>query len=199
MDEKLNNLIKKYNNNKDNSKIEINIHNLKLLEKYRNDDLYFLIETAVERGYVGAEWIDFNGIGGIDIDTCVNWVYGRIKEQKLECIIEPYYNNINQRLGIIIMRNKLKVNKKPLCLPLELQDKNKKVVKIEIIKEEISEPFIRLNSCKITNPSYENKKKKSRIRRLTTKLGKIASTLTKSFSGSSINSVKSDKEQTPKN
>ena len=82
MNEKINILINNYKNNKNNSKVEIKIHNLKFLEQYRNDDLYFLINTATERGYNGIEWIDFNGVGGIDINICVKWVYERIEEQK---------------------------------------------------------------------------------------------------------------------
>jgi|SaaInlStandDraft_1057018.scaffolds.fasta_scaffold01301_6 hypothetical protein len=207
MNEKINILINNYKNNKNNSKVEIKIHNLKFLEQYRNDDLYFLINTATERGYNGIEWIDFNGIGGIDINICVKWVYERIEEQKLGDVIEPYYNNVNKRLGIIIIRNilkKINIEKNSICLPLELQNKKKKIVKIETIKEENidNEEFIKLNSCIITNPNYESKKKKSRIRRFSNKVGNklssITNILTKSFSGSSISSITSVKSQTPK-
>lgn len=157
------------------------------MNKYRNDDLYKLIQDATERGFNGIEWIDFCGVGGINIDMCVKWVYDIIKEQELYGIIEPYYNNINQRLGIIIIRNKL--NEVPVCLPLELQDKNKKIIKIETINENDEEQFIKLSSCKIINPEY---KKKSRIRRLSNKITNFASKLSKSFSGSSISSIASN-------
>jgi len=187
MDNKLQDLIKKYNNNKKNSILELRIHNLKFLDKYRNDDLYKLIQAATERGFNGIEWIDFWGVGGINIDMCVKWVYDIIKEQELYGIIEPYYNNINQRLGIIIIRNKL--NEVPVCLPLELQDKNKKIIKIETINENDEEQFIKLSSSKIINPEY---KKKSRIRRLSNKITNFASKLSKSFSGSSISSIASN-------
>lgn len=101
-----------------NAKKEIEEHTLQFLKKYESNNLLQLIENATKRGYSGAEWIDFWGVGGMDTKVIVKWANNIIKEQKLEKVIEPYYNNINHRLGISIKR--CYFNGKLVFLPLEL-------------------------------------------------------------------------------
>jgi len=109
------------NNNEENSIYEIKVHTLTFLNQYRNDNLTELIKKATQRGYSGIEWIDFWGVGGINYELTIQWAYEIIMEQKLNMIIEPYYNNVNHRLGISIKRYYVKG--KLRFLPIELYDK----------------------------------------------------------------------------
>jgi len=110
-------------NNSENAKTEIKNHTLNFLQRHKSDNLLELIQNASKRGYSGTEWIDFWGVGGMNSDVIIKWAYSIIKEQKIESIIEPYYNNINHRLGILIKR--CYVKGKPKFLPMELQNKHK--------------------------------------------------------------------------
>jgi hypothetical protein len=115
--------------NYESAQNEIKNNTLYFLNKYRNDNLYNLLQNSTNRGYSGVEWIDFWGFGGMSSEIIIEWAYQIIKEQKLDFIIEPYYNNINYRLGISVKRTYLK--NKPLFLPIELQ-KIKKIYNPEI-------------------------------------------------------------------
>ena len=126
--DKLKKILNNININKKKSLEEIKEHTLIFLEKYKNDNLLELIEQASQRGYSGIEWINFFGLGGMDSNIIIEWSYNIIIEQKLEKIIEPYYNNINHRLGISIKR--CYINYKPMFLPMELR-KNIKIVSIK--------------------------------------------------------------------
>jgi hypothetical protein len=126
--DKLKKILNNININKKKSSEEIKEHTLIFLEKYKNDNLLDLIEQASQRGYSGIEWINFFGLGGMDSNIIIEWSYNVIIEQKLEKIIEPYYNNINHRLGISIKR--CYINYKPMFLPMELR-KNIKIVSIK--------------------------------------------------------------------
>ena len=118
-------------NNKDNAENEIKVHTLKFLKQYRTDNLIDLIQKATRRGYSGVEWIDFWGVGGMNSNVIIKWAYEVIMEQKLDTVIEPYYNNINHRLGISIKR--CYVNGKSKFLPMELHNTiyRNKLTKIE--------------------------------------------------------------------
>lgn len=113
------NNIKKGSENAEN---EIKKHTLHFLKNYESNKLLQLIKNATLRGYSGVEWIDFWGVGGMDTKIIVKWAYYIIKKQKLDNIIEPYYNNVNQRLGISIKRECF--NEKPHLLFLPLEFKN---------------------------------------------------------------------------
>ena len=126
--DKLKKILNNININKKKSSEEIKEHTIIFLEKYKNDNLLDLIEQASQRGYSGIEWINFFGLGGMDSNIIIEWSYNVIIEQKLEKIIEPYYNNINHRLGISIKR--CCINYNPMFLPMELH-KNIKIVSIK--------------------------------------------------------------------
>ena len=116
--ELLNNIENNIENN--NAMIEIKNHTLYFLQKYENDNLLDLIKSATLRGFSGVEWIDFWGIGGLSLDIIIQSVNNIIKKQKLETIIEPYYNNVNHRLGIAIKRCHYKEKMK--SLPMEIRN-----------------------------------------------------------------------------
>lgn len=107
------------NINSNNAIQEIETHTLTFLQQYKNDNLLDLIQKASKRGYSGIEWIDFWGVGGMNSDVIIKWAYNIIVEQELREIIEPYYNNINHRLGILIKRCYIHGN--PRFLPMELR------------------------------------------------------------------------------
>jgi hypothetical protein len=107
----LSELIQKAKINIDNAKQEIKIHTLNLIESHWFDNLLSLIENATSRGYFAAEWIDFWGVSSIDPNIIIGWAYDAIKNQGLKEVIEPYYNNVNNRLGIILNRSILEQNK----------------------------------------------------------------------------------------
>jgi hypothetical protein len=109
-------------NNYENAKNEIKNNTLYFLQKYKNDNLLNLIQISTNRGYSGVEWIDFWGVSGMSSEIIIEWAYEIVKEQQLDYIIEPYYNNVNHRLGISIKRTYLK--NKPLFLPIELKKIN---------------------------------------------------------------------------
>jgi len=113
------------NTNSNNAIQEIETHTLIFLQQYKNDNLLDLIQKASQRGYSGIEWIDFWGVGGMNSDVIIKWAYNIIVEQKLREIIEPYYNNINHRLGILIKR--FYIHGKPRFLPMELRGNIKSV------------------------------------------------------------------------
>ena len=115
------NILVNIQNNYENAKNEIKNNTLQFLQMYKNYNLFHLIENCTNRGYSGFEWIDFWGVGGINSEIIIEWAYEIVNEQKLDTIIEPYFNNINHRLGISIKRNFL--NDKSLFLPIELQKK----------------------------------------------------------------------------
>ena len=106
-------------NNYETAKNEIKNNTLYFLQKYKNDNLFNLIQISTNRGYSGVEWIDFWGVSGMSSEIIIEWAYKVIKEQQLDSIIEPYYNNVNHRLGISIKRTYIK--NKPLFLSIELQ------------------------------------------------------------------------------
>jgi hypothetical protein len=106
-------------NNYENAKNEIKNNTLYFLQKYKNDNLFNLIQISTNRGYSGVEWIDFWGVSGMSSEIIIEWAYKVVKEQQLDSIIEPYFNNVNHRLGISIKRTYLK--NKPLFLSIELQ------------------------------------------------------------------------------
>jgi hypothetical protein len=122
--------------NNDNAISEIKNHTVCFLKQHENDNLLKLIKNATLRGYSGIEWIDFWGVGGIDLDIIINSAYNIIRKQNLETIIEPYYNNVNHRLGITIKRCYYK--KKLKSLPIELQNFTNKSKEFYNIPEEIS-------------------------------------------------------------
>jgi hypothetical protein len=109
-------------NNYESAQNEIKNNTLYFLNKYRNNNLSNMLQISTNRGYSGVEWIDFWGVGGMSSEIIIEWAYQIIKEQHLDSIIEPYYNNVNYRLGVSIKRKYLK--KKPLFLPIELQKIN---------------------------------------------------------------------------
>jgi len=107
---------------------EIKEYTLNLLEDHWYDNLASLIENATSRGYVAAEWIDFWGVGSVDPQTTTRWAYDVIQNQGLKGVIEPYYNNVNHRLGIVLNRTILEERNmlQPGCfltLPMELKAK----------------------------------------------------------------------------
>lgn len=115
-------------NNVANAQQEIKRYTLNLLENHWYDNLSNLIEDATKRGFVAAEWIDFWGVGSIDPQTTIIWAYDVIQNQGLKGIIEPYYNNVSHRLGIVLDRSTLESydmlqQGSFLTLPLELQNK----------------------------------------------------------------------------
>jgi hypothetical protein len=125
---------------------EIKNHTLYFLKKYECDNLLELIQYASKKGYDSIEWIDFWGVGGMHLDIIITWAYTVIKKQKMELIIEPYYNNINHRLGISIKRchimDKFKKshnnNISPIVtLSMELQ--KTKTIKIDHKSEKLNE------------------------------------------------------------
>lgn len=128
---------------------EIKNHTLYFLKQYECDNLLELIQYASKKGYDSIEWIDFWGVGGMQFDIIITWAYTVIKKQKMELIIEPYYNNINHRLGISIKRchvmDKFKKsynhNISPIVtLPMELQKtKTIKTIKIDNTSKKINE------------------------------------------------------------
>jgi tRNA A58 N-methylase Trm61 len=110
------------------AKEELKIFTLTFLEVHWFDNLSNLIEKAVNKGYVAAEWIDLLTVGIFDPETIIEWAYKVIKNQGLKGVLEPYYNNVNHRLGIILNRSVLKnkgllKNGSFLMFPLELQKK----------------------------------------------------------------------------
>ena len=119
-------LIKNIKYNFKNANTEIKNHTLNFLQTYEYDNLLELIKLATKKGYSGIEWIDFWGIGGLDSDIIIQWAYKVIKKQNLYEIIEPYYNNINYRLGISLKRKY--ITGKLLFLPMELQNTKNNVI-----------------------------------------------------------------------
>lgn len=112
----------------DEAQKEIKEYTLNLLGDHWYDNLSALIENAISRGFVAAEWIDFWGVGSIDPQTTIKWAYDVIKNQGLKEIVEPYYNNVNHRLGIVINRSILErrnmmTKGRFLTLPMELRKK----------------------------------------------------------------------------
>jgi hypothetical protein len=139
MDDQTINIKELLNNieNNNNAMIEIKNHTLYFLQKYENDNLLDLIKSATLRGFSGVEWIDFWGIGGLSLDIIIQSANNIIKKQKLETIIEPYYNNVNHRLGIAIKRCHYK--EKIKSLPMEIRNitnKSKKHSKYYYIPNE---------------------------------------------------------------
>ena len=112
-------LLSNVQNNYENAKNEIKNNTLYFLQKHKNDNLFNLIQNSTSRGYSGVEWIDFWGVSGMNSDIIIEWACNVVSYQQLDSIIEPYYNNINHRLGITIKRIYLK--NKPLFLPIELR------------------------------------------------------------------------------
>lgn len=107
---------------------EIEDYTFNILKDHWYDNLENLIEEATKRGFVGIEWIDFWGQGSIDTDTTIKWANTAIKHQELQNVIEPYYNNINHRLGLVLKRNVLQEkgllkNGNFMSLPMEIQKK----------------------------------------------------------------------------
>lgn len=128
MADRLNNLIETARDNLENAQGEIRNFTLNILEDHWYDNLLNIVEDAVQRGYVASEWIDFWGVGSIDPPTTTKWAYDVINNQGLEELIEPYYNNVNHRLGIVLKRNVLEEKgmlKRGnfMTLPLELRKK----------------------------------------------------------------------------
>ena len=84
-----------------------------------------MIEEAVSRGYIAVEWIDFWGMGTLQPKIIVEWAHKAINNQGLNHLIEPFYNNITRRLGIILKRELLEKEKYPkgiyYTLTMELQ------------------------------------------------------------------------------
>ena len=120
--------------NNNNAIIEIKKHTEHFLNQHENDNLLELIKSATLRGYSGIEWIDFWGVGGVDLDIIISSAYNIIRKQNLETIIEPYYNNINHRLGITI--NRCYYKEKLKSLPIELQNVTNKSKECYNIPEE---------------------------------------------------------------
>lgn len=125
LSDKIEKLLCDINTNSNNAIQEIETHTLTFLQQYKNDNLLDLIQKASKRGYSGIEWIDFWGVGGMNSDVIIKWAYNIIVEQELREIIEPYYNNINHRLGILIKRCYIHGN--PRFLPMELRGNIKPV------------------------------------------------------------------------
>lgn len=124
----INELVQKAILNRNKAQEEIKNFTLKLLESHWFDNLSNMITQATNRGFVAIEWIDFWGVGIIDSQITIDWAYKVIYNQGMKDIIEPYYNNINHRLGIILNRTILQEKKllkqgSFLTLPLELQKK----------------------------------------------------------------------------
>jgi hypothetical protein len=126
---KVNELVNKARENVTNAQQEIKVYTLNLLEQHWYDNLSNLVENATNRGFVAAEWIDFWGVGSVDPQTTISWAYDVIKNQGLNDIIEPYYNNVSHRLGIVLNRSVLESQGMLsqgafLTLPLEIQKDN---------------------------------------------------------------------------
>jgi hypothetical protein len=115
--------IAKSNNNK--AKEEIRKYTLNLLQDHWYDNLSNMIDSAVNRGFFAVDWINFWGLGIIDTDLTIRWAYDCIKHQGMEDILEPFYNNSNHRLGIMlnrkILENEKIKNENFLVLSFELQ------------------------------------------------------------------------------
>lgn len=116
----INIILDNINNYNKNAINEIKKNTYNFLGKYKNDNLLDLIKKASLQGYSGIEWIDLWGVGGLDYITIVQWVKDIIKKQQIDSIIEPYYNNINYRIGICIKRSYIK-NNNYIFLPMELR------------------------------------------------------------------------------
>ena len=112
---------------KKNSIKELNQYAEQIIGSHKNDKLLQLLEISVNRGYSGFEWIDFLGCGVMDKNFAITWANKIIKNQNLEHIIEPYFNNSTWRLGIVLSRKVLKKHELLkentfIPLPLELRD-----------------------------------------------------------------------------
>jgi hypothetical protein len=143
-------LLNNIENNNNNAIIEITNHTVYFLQQHENDNLLDLIHSATQRGYSGIEWIDFWGVGGVDLNILIKSAYNIIIKQKLEKIIEPYYNNVNHRLGITIKRCYHK--KKLKSLPIELRNiknKSKECYNINVDK------MYSISTSDITNSNIE--------------------------------------------
>lgn len=126
--DRLTNLIDRARSNLENARGEIRDFTLNILEDHWYDNLSNIVDDAVSRGYVASEWIDFWGVGSIDPPTTIKWAYDVIRNQGMEEMIEPYYNNVNHRLGIVLKRDVLEEKNMLergnfLTLPLELRKK----------------------------------------------------------------------------
>lgn len=182
------------NTNSNNAIQEIETHTLTFLQQYKNDNLLDLIQKASKRGYSGIEWIDFWGVGGINSDVIIKWAYNIIVEQELREIIEPYYNNINHRLGILIKRCYIHGN--PRFLPMELHGNIKPV----LIKKCVSASELKENNTLSLNKELsdtdeendtvdngENINEKNEDNTGTTIVDEIAATLNDSHFEETIN------------
>ena len=109
---------------------ELQEYALQLLNTHRYDNLSALLEKAVHRGYSGFEWIDFLGCSVMDKKIALSWARKVIRDQKLDVVVEPFFNTNTNRLGIVLIRDALKkynlvCDKKTFCpLPLELREWN---------------------------------------------------------------------------
>lgn len=113
---------------RDNAEQELKAYALHLLNAHHYDNLSALLEKAVHRGYSGFEWIDFLGCSVMDKKVALTWARQVIVDQKMDTIVEPFFNSNTNRLGIVLVRDamtkyNLVCNKKTFCpLPLELRE-----------------------------------------------------------------------------
>lgn len=122
----LKDLVNNAKKNRENATEEIRKLTVSVLEDHYFDNLQSMIENATERGFVAVEWITFEGISSIDMKMVIQWATKVIRRQGLKDIVEPYYNNQSNRLGICLLNSYLEkegmlTESKFITLPLEIR------------------------------------------------------------------------------